>query len=256
MVITTITEGGGVGKTALTFNLAWCLANRGKRVLMIDLDAQGGNLSFFAGVKNKDKRDTIVNVFRGEKSINDVAVNLKENLWIVPGNQNLMDVDSIVKKEKDGVTILKNEVGKIKKKYDYIFIDVNPTPSMIHVISLMASEGMIIPTVPDAKCVASTMKVIETYEDIKKGGNPKLKVLGIVFNEVEDRSLLAKGVIQTIASFASAKGVPIMQTIIPKNIAIGEQGFTHIGITEYKPKSKGALAYVELCDEMFGKAGE
>ena len=254
-VITSIAEGGGVGKTALCFNLGWQMASLGKKVLLIDLDAQKGNLSYFLGIEDRDEQKTMVDVLNGEIKVTDAILEIKENLYAIPGNENISELEDTLKNTKDYEKSLKKIIAPLKKKYDYIFIDVNPTPSLIHIVAMLASDQILIPSMLDAKSQQSTFGVIETYEAIKKEYNSNLEILAVVFNKFEggkNASNLTKATQQSIEIACKQKKIRIAKTKIPKNTNIGETGYFNIGITEHKPRSTGSVAYKALLKELFG----
>lgn len=252
MVVSFITEQGGVGKTSLCFNLAWYLASAGKKVLMIDLDPQGGNLSYFAGIKDLDDKPGIIDVLQGAETITNVQHILENGLFIIPANERAVDLAYTITNSEDKIESLKNAIAPIKRRFDYIFIDMNPTPSVIHLASLAASDSLIIPLLPDGKSIEGTTHVIDTYNLVKSTMNKKLKILGLVYNKYEKRTRLSKAVETTMEGYCNEHGVPIAATKIPVNVAIGETVLTKQGVTEYAPKSKGADSYQKLSKELFG----
>lgn len=255
MVISFITEQGGVGKTSLCFNLAWFLASQNKKVLMIDMDAQGGNLSYAAGVPDVDDKNGINEILENSAEITDCIYKLSPNLSIIPANNNAMFISDTIGQKGLPVDCLRKEINKVKKKYDYVFIDTNPTPSIIHVISLVASDELIIPLTTDAKSIEGTKHIVETYEDVKKQGNKKLEIKALVYNKYEKRTTLSRVVDEQIRKLSGKKGLPIAQNKIPANIAIAETMLAKIGITDYNQTSKGSIAYRALAKELFGVEG-
>jgi chromosome partitioning protein len=252
MVISFITEQGGVGKTSLCFNLAWFLASQNKKVLMIDMDAQGGNLSYAAGVPNLEDKNGVNEILEGSAGISDCIYKLSPNLSIIPANNNAMFITDTVSRGGLSIDCLKKEINKIKRKYDYIFIDTNPTPSIIHVISLVASDELIVPLTTDAKSIEGTKHILDTYEDIKTRNNKKLEIKAIVYNKYERRTSLSKVVEGQIRELCGTKGLPIAQTRIPSNITVAETMLAKEGITSYSPGCKGSIAYKALAKELFG----
>lgn len=254
MVVSFITEQGGVGKTSLCFNLGWYLSSIGKKVLMIDLDPQGGNLSFMAGVKDLENKKGIQHIMsseEGEYSIKNTQYQLKPNLYIIPANEDAIELTSTIKGKDKRARCLDRIIQPVKDKFDYIFIDMNPTPSEIHLVSLIASDGVIIPLLPDGKSIEGTTHVVDTFESVRDNFNPDLKILGVVYNKYEKRTNLSKAVESAIAKFCNEKDIYIADTKIPINTAIGETFLTKTGITDDAPKSKGAICYKALASELF-----
>lgn len=251
MIVSFITEQGGVGKTSLCFNIAWYLNQKNKKVLMVDLDAQGGNLSYVAGVDNLEDRPGIIDILKKKQITPHNAIyTIKKGLEIICANETAVDLPEAMKKTKN-YECLKDILKELEGEYDYIFIDTNPTPSIIHAVTLIASDGIVIPLLPDGKSIEGTKHVIDTYEMIKENYNENLKVLGLVYNRYENRTRLAQAVESAIGDYANAHNIKVTKTKIVSNINIAETTLYNIGITEYAPKSKGAACYKDLAKELF-----
>jgi len=253
MVISFITEQGGVGKTSLCYNLAWYIASSGKKVLMIDLDPQGGNLSFMMGVPNRDNQMGIYE-YMEEKidSIKEAILKIKENLYIIPANESCIDLHKLLSNEQNGEYVIKAIIDQVKDDYDYVFIDLNPTPSMTHVSSLVASDKMIIPAMVDGKTIEATKHVLDTYKAVKESYNPELEVLAVVYNMYSVRRNLGKAVEAELKGYCNALKINIANAKIPNTVEIAETSLAHIGVTEYAKSSKGSKAFKELVSELFG----
>lgn len=250
MIVSFLTEQGGVGKTSLVFNLGWYLSDMGKKVLLIDLDPQGGNLSRLLGVEDLDNQAGVVDILKDPETYDfkNTAINIKENMDLIPANEDAKDIPSL---EIEPLA-MKKSLDKIKKKYDYIFIDSSPAPSDAHILALGASDRLLIPLIPDAKSIDATENVIDTFNVVKKELNKKIEILGLVYNQYEQRSTISKLVQQTLQAAYRKKKIIFTETKIPKNVAITEAWAFKTGVTEYRPKSKGAVAIKELAKELFG----
>ena len=143
-VITYINEKGGVGKTSVCYNTAWYLARQGKKILMIDVDGQKANLTFFSGVPRTDSMKTIVDVLKGGISLEDAAVPVKDNLDIIPANMAVAEIGMDAK-----ISRFRSELKAVKDKYDYVFVDVNPSPGWGHYLSLSVSDFAVVIMLPD-----------------------------------------------------------------------------------------------------------
>ena len=154
--ITFINEKGGVGKTSFTFNTAWELSRKKKRVLLIDLDGQRANLTFFMGVKKTDDMSTIFDVLVQNKPISEAIIQAKEDfpLYIVPATEVLTNLGSTTKVSK-----LRKVLEEIDDDYDYIFFDVNPSPDWRQVLAMSASDFIIIPMLPDITSLEANMGI-------------------------------------------------------------------------------------------------
>ena len=131
IVVSIIIEAGGAGKTNTTLHTAWELAMRGKKVLMIDMDGQSGNLTFFTGVSVNDDTYTMYDVLQRNKPLESAILPVKENLDLVPAKIDILDIS-----QRSTIQRMQEVVRSVKDKYDFIFIDNNPDPTWRHALTL------------------------------------------------------------------------------------------------------------------------
>jgi chromosome partitioning protein len=250
MIIAFLNEKGGVGKTSLCFNVGWYLAELGKKILFIDLDGQRANLSFFCNIKDREDMPCMKDVLMDGMDINETIIPVKENIDILPGNVELTEIDKTVK-----LTSIIEAIESINTYYDYIFVDVNPTPTRIHVLTMSVADYLVIPMLPDVATLEANKGIVETYSIVKESNiNPRLKVLGIVFNKFNSRANLSQQVSDVTDQMALQLDTAVFNTKIRNNISLSENVGKHIGITEYDPKSNGAIDIVALTSEILAKA--
>lgn len=240
-------EKGGIGKTSVQFHIGWYLASLGKKILFVDLDAQKANLSFVLNVKNRDELKTIRDVIQDGVSINDVIVNIKENISIVPANYRVKELN-----EDDNILIFMKAIQEIEKNYDFVFIDVNPTPGQTHVLAMAASDYIVCPTLPDVSCLEAMIGVFESYSWVKQNVNQKLKILGFIFN-IADKNSLSAEVYRIAKNRAEKLGTCVFDTKIRRNVDISKAVSAHVGVTEYAPKSNGAADYRAVTGEFLAR---
>lgn len=250
-IVTFINEKGGVGKTSSCFNSAWELASRGKSVLMIDMDGQKANLSFFAGLTNSDDMLTIADVFKSEVSIGETIKRRKENLYLIPADTRVSNLDMTAKVSK-----FRKAIAEIKDEFDFIFIDVNPTPGWSHYLSLSVSDYAIIVMLPDIASLEANRGILETIEEIQDTTNPALKIMGILFNKNNSRTVLAKQVFDAAEAMAHKMDSKIFDVKIRNAVALSENILSHEGITDYDPKSAAADDIRLLVDEILKGVNE
>lgn len=249
MIIAWLNEKGGVGKTSLCFNVGWYLAELGKKILFIDLDGQRANLSFFCNIKNREEIPCMKDVLMDGMNINETIIPVRDNIDILPGNVELTEIGKQVK-----LSSMDEAIKSIHDKYDYIFIDVNPTPTRIHVLTMAVADYLVIPMLPDVATLEANKGIIETYSLIKnKNINQKIKVLGIVFNKFNARANLSQQVSDVTEQIAEQLNTVVFNTKIRNNIALSENVGKHIGITEYDPKSNGANDIIALTSEILAR---
>lgn len=244
-VITYINEKGGVGKTSVCYNTAWELAGQGKKILMIDVDGQKANLTFFSGVPRTDSMKTVVNVLKGNASLENAAVSVKENLDIIPANTAVADIGMDAK-----ISRLRSELKAVKDKYDYIFLDVNPSPGWGHYLSLSVSDFAVVIMLPDIASLEGNSGILESISEIQETTNTKLQIAGILFNRSNDRTNLSKQVQEVAERMAAGAETKIFETRIPQAVSLSECVAAHIGITEYDPGSRAAEAVKAFASEL------
>lgn len=229
-----INEKGGIGKTSCCFNLAWELSKT-KRILLIDLDGQRANLTYFCGIKKTDDLLTMYDVLLKNRQPKEAVVNIKENLDIIPAT---IDVSGIVQTAK--VSRMKKIIKEISSEYSYCFIDVSPTPNWGQYLALSSSDFAIIPMLPDIASLEADNGVTESIQEVQDSSNSNLKVLGILFNRNDTRTNMSKQVKEISKIFAERLNTKIFENSIRNSVSMGENVYHHIGITDYDENSKVA----------------
>ncbi len=245
-----INEKGGVGKSSLCFNVAWEMS-RNKKILVIDFDGQRANLTWFFNVKKSDDMKTIFDVLMKGDSIKSVVRNVKENLDIIPANDLVSDLST-----KASVPKFLQALRDIREEYDYCFMDVSPSPNRGQSLALSASDYVIIPMLPEVTALEANNGVMDTIQFIKENLNPKIKVLGFVFNKNVSNNNISRDVQYMAEKMAERLDTSIFETRIKSCVLLNENVGAHIGITEYAKKSNSALEYVQLCSEIEKKIDE
>ena len=245
-IITVINEKGGIGKTSCAFNIAWELSRK-KKVLILDMDGQRANITFFANIEKRDDTLTIFHALMTGADINDAIepVAGRKSLFIVPATS---PVSSLTETAK--ISRMRKVVDQIRDAYDYIIVDVNPTPNWSHVMALSCSDYALIPMLPDIASMEANNGIIETVEEIRGTTNPGLKVLGLVFNKYSSRTNLSKQVYQVAEATAQQLNTKVMKSTIRNAVALSECVYAHVGITDYAPSSPAAEDVRNLVKEI------
>lgn len=238
-----ITEKGGVGKSSCCFNIAWELSKK-KKVLVIDLDGQRANITYFFGAAKDVEMCTMYNVLMGNKSIQEATVSVKNNLDLVRADSNVANISQTAKISK-----LRNALKEVDDLYDYIFIDVNPTPTWTHALVLSCSDFVVIPMLPDLASLEANKGITESIIEVRDNMNPKLKVLGIVFNKYTDRTNLSKSVTDASQEMARFLDSKVFDSKIRNAIALSENIYEHIGVTDYAPNKPASDDIKAVCQE-------
>lgn len=246
VTITFINEKGGVGKTSACFNSAWELSRRGKKILMIDMDGQKANLTFFSGADgDSDNMKTMADVFRGDTDIKDTVRNVREDLDIIPADSSMSNLGMEAK-----VVKFRKSISEIAGDYDLIFIDVNPAPGWSHYLSLSVSDFAVVVMLPDIASLEGNKGILETIEEIQGTTNPSLRILGFLFNKNNSRTVLAKQVTDAAESMAGSAGSSLFETKIRNTVTLSENVIAHTGVTEYAPASPAAEDINAFSDEL------
>ena len=227
--ITFINEKGGVGKTSICFNAAWELSSQGKRVLMVDVDGQKANLTFFAGVEREDGMKTLIDVLKCGMPLKEAVKVVKENLDLLPANASVADIGMDSK-----ISRFRNELKGIRDEYDYVFIDVTPSPGWSHYLSLSVSDYAVVIMLPDIASLEGNSGILESIAEIQETTNTKL---GRKVQEVADR-------------MAGDAETTLFDTKIPQAVSLSECVAAHQGITDYDPGSKAAEAVKDFVKEL------
>ncbi len=238
---------GGVGKTTTNINLAACLANRGKRVLILDIDPQGNTTSGI-GVTKRSLTDTVYNIlidkdYDPSKAIMRTNV---ENLDLIPASVDLAGAEVELVEVEGRQNALRLGLEKIKDRYDYIFIDCPPSLGLLTINSLAAVDSVLIPIQCEFYALEGVSQLVSTIELVKKSLNPSLEIQGVILSMFDGRTNLSIQVVQEVKKHFGNK---VYATVIPRNVRLAEAPSYGMPITEYDPKSKGAEAYGDFADE-------
>ncbi len=246
-IIAIANQKGGVGKTTTAINLAACLAEKGKRVLAIDMDSQG-NMTSGLGVDRDSVEYSIYDTLIGECNIGQsMIVDVFENLSLVPSNQNLSGVEVDFIDKENPQNILKGIVRNIRKKFDFIIIDCPPALGMLTINSLTAADTVIVPIQCEFYALEGLSQLIYTINMIKKKLNKNLEIEGVVFTMYDSRNNLSQEVVDSVRESLDEI---IYDTVVPRNVRLAEAPSFGLPINKYDTRSSGAAAYRSLADEV------
>lgn len=246
-VIAIANQKGGVGKTTTTINLAACVAEKGKKVLVIDTDPQGNATTGF-GIEKNELDNTIYELMLGECSVKECIIqDVNDNLSLIPSNVNLAaaEIELIDQDRKEFV--LKNEIDWVKDQYDYIFIDCPPSLSMLTINAMTTADSVLVPIQCEYYAMEGLSQLIHTVNLIRKKINPNLNMEGVVFTMYDSRTNLSEEVVESVKEALEER---IFKTMIPRNVRLAEAPSYGQPINIYDGKSAGAEAYRALADEL------
>ena len=250
-VIAITNQKGGVGKTTTSVNLSACIANSGKKVLLIDMDPQG-NASSGLGIDKDSLELCIYDVLINGMTMNDVIVpTALKKLKIAPASIDLagagVELVNLPKREH----ILKKALKEIRDDYDFIFIDCPPSLDLLTLNALTAADGVLIPIQSEFYALEGVRQLINTVNLVKKSLNEKLEIEGVLLTMFDGRTNLSIQVADEVKKFFTTK---VYKTIIPRNVRLSEAPSYGEPIIIYDPRSKGAEVYMKLAKEVIKNA--
>jgi len=212
---------GGVGKTSLITNLAGVMAKQNKKVLIVDTDGQGNSAIAF-GLTPSNFKDTVYDLFVGQKKASELIVSVHENIDLLPANEdmNFLEFDVLPNKQEyeKPFQLLKQGLEEVQDQYDYILIDTPPSMSFVVGNVLTMANKVFIPFVPEVFGVQGLISVVKAINDFKQKENPSLEIGGIIGMMVEYRTTLHKQLLEQVEDYCEKNDIHMFSVWIPKSI--------------------------------------
>ena len=237
---------GGVGKTTTNINLAACLAIKGKKVLVLDIDPQGNTTSGL-GISKRGLENTMYEVLITDSydPKNAVRHTVVEGLDIIPASVELAGAEVEMVQLEGREKRLKRALDTIRDGYDYIFIDCPPSLGLITLNALCAADGVLIPIQCEYYALEGVSALMGTIQKVQKM-NRHLAIEGVVLTMLDARTNLGVQVAQEVRKVFKNK---VYKTVIPRNVRLGEAPSHGLPIHLYDPRSLGAQSYQQLAKE-------
>lgn len=246
---------GGVGKTTTVVNLAACMAEKGVKVLLIDMDAQG-NATTGCGIRKKDLQKSSYDLLTDENvKLSDLVIKTPyHNLWIVPSTMDLAGAELELAEAQGKAKRLENalKTAETENLFDFILIDCPPSLGLVTINALTAADTVLIPIQCEFFALEGLSQLTNTVKQVKKVYNPQLDIEGVLITMFDGRLNLTMQVLAEVKKYFASK---TFKTVIPRNVRISEAPSHGKPINYYDRGSKGAKAYAELAEEILKNNG-
>ncbi|MGB5259078.1 MAG: AAA family ATPase [Gammaproteobacteria bacterium] len=252
-IIAITNQKGGVGKTTTSVNLAASLAETGRRVLLIDLDAQG-NATMGSGINKYEISQTGYDLLMGHVDIRSIIVPAPAAGYdLLPGNADLTAAEVELLTKDDRERRLRAALSYVQNDYDLIVIDCPPSLNMLTVNALAAAHGVLIPIQCEYYALEGLSALLDTVESVRTAVNPDLQIEGLLRTMYDARNRLSGEVsVQLHEHF----GNKVYRTIIPRNVRLAEAPSHGLPVLRYDKTSRGASAYLALAGEFIRRETE
>lgn len=246
-VIALANQKGGVGKTTTAVNLSAALAEKGKKILLIDSDAQG-NATSGLGIKIEKGGKTLYNVITEEEPISSAIVKTAyDSLYVCPSDVELSGAEIELVDAPDRAHRLKKALAAIKNDYDFILIDCPPSLGLVTLNALAAADTVLVPIQCEFYALEGLALLTGTIKRVKKSINPDIEFEGVLLTMFNGRANLSIQVADEVKRYFREK---VYKTVIPRNIRLSEAPGFGESVLTYDSRSKGAESYRALADEV------
>ena len=244
-IICIVNQKGGVGKTTTAVNLSACLAEEGRRTLLVDMDPQG-NASSGLGIRAGKK--TVYEALVGECTLESTVEKTRQKkLFVAPADIRLagaeLELASLERREYR----MRAALEPIKNDYDYILIDCPPSLGLITVNALTAARSVLVPIQCEYYALEGVTALMNTVQRVKRGLNPGLEIEGVLLTMLDGRTNLG---LQVVAEVKKHFKQQVFATTVPRNVRLGEAPSHGLPIHLYDARSSGAEAYQALAKEI------
>lgn len=253
MIFAFLNQKGGVGKTTTTINLGAALAEKGLKILVVDLDPQG-NSSTGLGIEPDDRQYTTYELLLDDVALEDAILPTdQENLHLIPATVDLSSADiELVSNEKRSFllhdALRQTEIDQFE--FDYVLIDCPPSLNLLTVNAMVAAHSVLVPLQSEFFALEGLSQLMLTVREIRQSANPDLRIEGVLLTMYDARNNLSR---QVEDDARDNLGDLVFSTVIPRNVRVSEAPSYAMSVLNYDSQSKGAAAYRELADELLRK---
>ena len=249
-VIAIINQKGGVGKSTTAINLSAALGEMGKQVLLIDLDPQGNSSSGLGVEKNRVSRCIYDALLNDIPLIDIIIPDVSKGLDVVPATINLAGAEVELVSEMARENRLKDAIGPMRGRYDYVFIDCPPSLVLLTINALVAADKLLIPIQCEFYALEGVTKLLDSMKRVKSRLNPSLDIYGVLLTMSDNRTTLSRQVSDEVRRYF---GKIVFETSIPRTVKLSEAPSFGQPITQYDPTGKGAQSYIDLAKEVISR---
>ena len=245
-VFAVVNQKGGTGKTTTAVNLAACLADSGKRVLLIDIDPQS-NATSGMGIVKSGIRSTYDVLINGASIAESTVVTSVNGLQLIPSSLNLAGAELELIPRLSRETVLRDRISSIRSQFDYILIDAPPSLGLLTLNALAAADSTIVPIQCEYYALEGVSQLLKTIDLVRNNLNTDIDIGMVVMTMYDNRVRLNQQVVEEVRSVFKDK---VAKQLIPRNVRIAEAPSHGKPVTVYDPRSRGALAYREVAQEI------
>jgi chromosome partitioning protein len=249
-VISVSNQKGGVAKTTTAVNLATCIGATGQRVLLVDLDPQGG-CSVSLGIDTSSLQRTIYDVLVNQAlDIAKVVMKTVFGFDLAPSNIDLAGAEVELRQALAQESVLKRRLEPVLDAYDYIIIDTPPSLGVLTVNALTASRYVLIPVATEYMALRGLKMLLDTIDSVRSVTNPSLRILGLLATKYDARTINSREVYDYLAKFSETEGIKLFNPVIRQSVRFLEAPGHATPIVQLHPELDGAKAYQQVAEEI------
>lgn len=250
-IISIINQKGGVGKSTTAVNLAAALGELGKKVLIVDFDPQGNSTSGL-GIEKEELEQCVYDALLNDVPAENLLIQANcNNVTVIPATIQLAGAEIELVSAMARETRLKELLEPVQKNYDFVFIDCPPSLGLLTINALTAADSVLIPIQCEYYALEGVTKLLESMRMVKSKINKGLEVFGVLLTMYDSRTSLANQVVDEVKQYFGDK---VFNTLIPRTVKISEAPSFGMSVIQYAPQNKGAQSYMELAEEVIGRA--
>lgn len=250
-IISIINQKGGVGKSTTAVNLAAALGELGKEVLIVDFDPQGNSTSGL-GIEKEELEQCVYDALLNDVPAENLLIQANcNNVTVIPATIQLAGAEIELVSAMARETRLKELLEPVQENYDFVFIDCPPSLGLLTINALTAADSVLIPIQCEYYALEGVTKLLESMRIVKSKINKGLEVFGVLLTMYDSRTSLANQVVDEVKQYFGDK---VFNTLIPRTVKISEAPSFGMSVIQYAPQNKGAQSYMELAEEVIGRA--